>query len=74
MPWREFLSNKCKNLSNSIYLERVAKIEIWQEQSIMSQIDAEVLARMETIIDEAKANFDKSVEKMRVLRDSITTN
>ena len=74
MPWREFLSNKCKNLSNNIYMERIAKIETWQKQSIMSQVDAEILARMETIIDEAKANFDQSVEKMRILRDSITTN
>ena len=73
-PWREFLMNKCKNLSDIIYMERVAKIEIWQKQSIMSQLDTEVLARIETIIDTAKANFDKSVEQMRILRDSITTN
>ncbi|ERL56407.1 HNH endonuclease [Psychrobacter aquaticus] len=73
-PWREFLINKCKNLSDSIYMERVAKIETWQKHSIMSQVDAEVLARMETIIDKAKANFDQSVEQMRILRDSITTN
>ncbi|WP_201592659.1 HNH endonuclease [Psychrobacter fozii] len=73
-PWREFLMNKCERLSESIYIERLAKIEVWQGQSIMSQIDAELLARMEAIIDKAKVNFDQSVEQMRALRDSITTN
>lgn len=72
--WREFLISKCKNLSDSTYVERLTKIETWQRQSIMSQIDTEVLARMEVIIDTAKANFDQSVEQMRILRDSITTN
>lgn len=74
MPWREFLINKCSNLSNSVYIDRLAHIEAWHQKSIINQLDAATMTQIDNIIQTSQANFDKSVEQMRELRDSITKN
>ena len=74
MAWLEFLTNKCKELPDTIYTERLEKIENWQQQSVIGQLDDQLLAQIDNIIKVAHANFEQSVEQMRALRDSITTN
>lgn len=73
-PWREFLINKCKNLPENVYLERLTNIETWQKKSIINQLDLNTMTQMDDIINTAIASFDQSVEQMRTLRDSIITN
>ena len=74
MPWREFLVIKCQNLPNSMYIERLERIETWHQKSLISQLDANVVSQIAAIIETAQASFENSIKKMRALRDSMTTN
>ena len=74
MPWRIFLKSKCKDLSKTICAERLTRIEKWQQQSIISQLDTDFIDKINVIIEQAKINFDESVQQMRELRDAIIKN
>ena len=74
MPWRKFLTNKCKTLHTNVFTERLVKIEEWQQKSVIKQLDNELMTQIEDIIKVAQADFEKSVEKMRELRDSTIIN
>ena len=63
--WLSFLKKKSDN--SQVFADRRLKIENWLSLSSHLKIDQELAIAAEAIIEEAIANFDHSVEKMRAL-------
>jgi hypothetical protein len=70
--WFDFLKIKCKDQPKEVFQQRLQKIEQWQNQGEIKQIDETVKQEIEQIINEAKDQFDIAVLKMRALKKQIS--
>lgn len=65
--WDSFL--KSKSTSRDLYELRKERISVWLQRATLRASSSEVIAKRDSIINKALADFDIAVAEMRELRD-----